>query len=54
MSKVNALLQGTLNWVDERFPLTGQLESSHLCRILRAEELQLLVFHGLAWRCWCW
>src|SRR3989339_842002 len=23
MSKVNAILQGTLNWVDERFPLTS-------------------------------
>ena len=45
--------QKLLTWVDNRFPLT-KLYKEHMSRVLRAEELQLLVRLRLAGDCWCW
>ena len=44
---------GVLTWIDERFPLIT-LWNEHVARVLRAEELQLLVLLRLARACWCW
>ncbi|MDO8788753.1 MAG: cytochrome bc complex cytochrome b subunit [Sulfuritalea sp.] len=45
MSKVNALLQGTLNWVDERFPLT-KLWKEHLAEYYAPKNFNFWYFFG--------
>jgi ubiquinol-cytochrome c reductase cytochrome b subunit len=45
MSKVNALLQGTLNWVDERFPLTANWKA-HLSEYYAPKNFNFWYFFG--------
>ena len=45
MSKVNALLQGTLNWVDERFPLTSNWKA-HLAEYYAPKNFNFWYFFG--------
>jgi ubiquinol-cytochrome c reductase cytochrome b subunit len=45
MSKVNAILQGTLNWVDERFPLTSNWKA-HLSEYYAPKNFNFWYFFG--------
>ena len=45
MSKVNALLQGTLDWVDERFPLTSNWKA-HLSEYYAPKNFNFWYFFG--------
>jgi len=45
MSKVNALLQGTLDWVDERFPLTSNWKA-HLAEYYAPKNFNFWYFFG--------
>jgi ubiquinol-cytochrome c reductase cytochrome b subunit len=45
MSKVNALLQGTLDWVDERFPLTANWKA-HLSEYYAPKNFNFWYFFG--------
>jgi len=45
MSKVNAMLQGTLNWVDARFPLTSHWKA-HLAEYYAPKNFNFWYFFG--------
>ena len=46
MSKVNAVLQGTLNWVDARFPLTSNWKA-HLSEYYAPKNFNFWYFFGV-------
>ena len=53
MPAANGKMGALVDWIDARFPMTRFMKE-HAERVLRAEELQLLVLLRLAGAAWCW